>query len=285
MQRLVVVLAFIFAVLLGVAVAANLLGSKASPASTPPPASGSAASLPASSSVPPSAQPSESASASPSAPPSPTLSPTPVPTTSITFVQLGLDATTDANGITRAVSLVAQTGTVTVRLRTESGGNSVACLTADGQQLACHTGISSTLTGVIKKATSNVQVTLRGAASATPVVNVTITFPSAKPKVTIRNARFDGTDAPATNGLQVVTTPRVKGSYHVAAAWGGHPFLYEVDLIEQGGPGLRTVKPTTSATKVSLSFAVTPPHGWMIVLKNTENGFGVTPLTATFTWP
>ena len=115
--------------------------------------------------------------------------------------------------------------------------------------------------------------------------NVTIAFPSTKPKVTITHARFDGTANAAYNGLQVVTTPRAKGSYHVTANWGGHPFQYEVDLIEQGGPGLKTVKPSTGATRTSQGFAVAPPHSWMIVLKNTETGNGVTPLTATFTWP
>jgi hypothetical protein len=283
MQRLVLVLAFIFAVLLGVLVATNLLGGKGG-SSTPtasPSGSAAVASLPAPSSAPASASPSASASASPS----PTPTPTPGPTASISFVQLGLDAATDGNGTTRAISLVAQNGTVTVKVTTESGGNSQVCLVADGEQLACHTGVSSSLTSVNQKATSNFQITLRGDANATPVVDVTIAFPATKPKVTIRNARFDGTDAPVTNGLQVVTTPRANGSYHVGADWGGHPFQYELDLIEQGGPGLKTMKPATGATKLSQGFAVVPPHGWMIVLKNTESGFGATPLTATFTWP
>ncbi len=291
MQRLTVALAFIFAVLIGVFLATDLLGGKGSGTPTGSPSgSSAAASLPALSSAPSSAAPSASsepsASASPPPSPTPTPSPTPVPTAAITFVQLGLDAATDANGTTRAISVTAQTGTVTVQLKTESGGNSQVCLIADGNQLACHTGVTSTLTGVTKKASSNFQVTLRGAAGATPVVDVTITFPATRPKVTIRNARFDGTDAPATNGLQVVATPRAKGSYHIAADWGGHPFLYELDLIEQGGgPGLKTLKPTTGATKLSVSFPVAPPHAWMLVLRNTETGFGATPLVATFTWP
>ncbi len=286
MQRLVLVLAFIFAVLLGVLVATNLFGNGGSATPTTSPSRSAAAASTAPSSAPASGAPSASASASPSASPSPTPSPTPGPTAAITFVQLGLDATTDANGTTRAISLTAQPGTVTVDLKTESGGNSEVCLLADGNQLACHTGVTSTLSGVNTKATSNFQVTLRGASSATPVVDVTITFPATKPKVTIRNARFDGTDAPATNGLQVVATPRAKGSYHIAADWGGHPFLYELDLIEQGGgPGLKTVKPATGTTKLSQSFAVVPPHAWMLVLRNTEAGFGATSLIATFTWP
>jgi hypothetical protein len=203
----------------------------------------------------------------------------------IQFVQLKLDATTNANGTTRTISFAAQAGTVTVKLKTEAGGNSKACLLADGKQLACRTAVSGTLTGSTTKKTANYQVTLRGNAASTPVVDVTIAFPSTKPKVTITNARFDGTSNAVYNGLQVVTTPRAKGYYHITASWGGHPFQYEVDLIEQGGPGLKTVKPATGSTNTSQGFAVAPPNPWMIVLKNSQTGFGVTPLTATFTWP
>lgn len=285
MQRAVVVLAFIFAILLGILLATTLLGEK--PASSPTASpSGALASPSASGSSSPSGG-SASASAAPSASPTPSPSPTlkpGVPAT-ISFVQLALDAATDSNGTTRIITAVAEPGPVTVKLTTESGGNTQACLLADGQKVGCRTGITMTLTATNAKKTSKYQITLRGAGAATPIVTVTMTYPATKPKVTITNARFDGTDFPTTNGLQVVATPRAKGTYQVSASWGGHPFLYEVDLIEQGGPGLKTVVATTSATKVTQGFAITKDHPWMIVLKNSENGFGPTPLTATFTWP
>jgi len=289
MQRLVLILAFIFAVLLGILVATTLVGGKggtsptlapSAPASIAPTA-GTASGVAASPSV--SASPAASPSASASPKPSPT--PKPIALASIQFVQLALDAGTDPAGTTRTITFTAQTGTVTVNLATESGGNTQMCLYADGTQLGCRTAASGALAGKVVKATAAMKLTLRGAASATPTVTVSVRFPAAKPRVTIANARFDGTDAPKTNGLQVVMTPRAKGTEKVTATWGGHPFLYEVDLIEQGGPGLKQVKATTPATGTTQSFAVTPPHAWMIVLKNSETGFGPTPLTAVFTWP
>jgi len=285
MQRLVLVLAFIFAVLLGILLAMTLFGDKggSSKPSGSPSASLAASNPPSSagSSSGPSVGPSPSASASAS----PSPSPKPASPAQIQFVQLALDAATDANGSTRTISFAATAGTVTVKLKTESGGNTKACLFADGKQLGCRTAVSGTLTGSTTKKTANYQVTLRGNATSTPLVTVTIAFPATKPKVTITNARFDGTANAARNGLQVVTTPRAKGYYHITASWGGHPFQYEVDLIEQGGPGLKTVKPATGSTNTSQGFSVAPPNPWMIVLKNSESGFGVTALTATFTWP
>jgi hypothetical protein len=288
MQRLVLVLAFIFAVLLGILLATTVFSG---PTGSPSPTSSPTASLgpsvaPASS--PPSEAPSASsaaASPSPSATPKPTPTPKPIPAATVKFVQLKLDAGTDTGGKTRSISFTAQTGTVSVKLATESGGNTKMCLFRDGAQVACRTAVSGSLTDKLTKATANYRVSLRGSADATPVVTATIKFAAAKPKVTIVNARFDGTDSPATNGLQVVATPRTKGAYRVTANWGGHPFQYEVDLIEQGGPGIKTVKPSQGATSVSQSFTVTPPNAWMIVLKNTESGFGTTLMTATYTWP
>jgi len=286
MQRLVLILAFTFAVLLGILLATTLFGGKGgSSKPTAAPSSSLAASIPAGSSG-PSAAPSASAGPSPSASGSPSPSPTPVPAAKIQFVQLALDASTDTAGTTRTITFAAQSGTVTVKLQTESGGNTKACLFGDGKQLACRTAVGGTLTGTTTKKSSTYKLTLRGDGASTPVVDVTIAFPAAKPKVTITNARFDGTANAAHNGLQVVTTPRAKGYYHVNASFGGHPFIYEVDLIEQGGgPGLKTVKPTTGATTLSQGFAVAPPNAWMIVVKNTETGFGVTGMSATFTWP
>jgi hypothetical protein len=289
MQRLVVVLAFIFAVLVGVLAATSLFGGKgSSTASTSSPSTSAGASSTAAgapSGEAPSAAPSASASPSAAPTPTPTATPSKVPLASIAFVQLTLDATTDSAGTTRSIAFAAGAGTVTVKLKTESGGNSTVCLSANGKTPTCNTGAGLTLTGRSTAKSTNYSVTLRGAAAATPTVTATITFPAAKPKVTIRNARFDGTSYPATNGLQVVATPRSKGTYHMAASWGGHPFLYEVDLIEQGGPGLKQVVATTGATGTTQNFAVAPPNPWMIVLKNSETGFGATPLTATFTWP
>lgn len=292
MQRLVLVLAIVFAVLLGVLVATTFLGGGsgspgptatpaaiATPTGSAPPASPPQSALPSSSAVP-------SASASPSASPSAKPSPTPVPIAKIAFMSLKLDAGSDAAGADRVITWTGLVGPVTVQLSsTTPSGNAKMCLSADGKALGCRTASGGELTARVTKGTGNFKLTLRGAAAATPVVNVTISFPAVKPKVAITGARFDGTSTPETNGLQVVMTPRAKGSVHVSANWGGHPFVYEVDLIEQGGPGTKSLTNQGPATRVSQGFAVTPPNGWMVVVQNTESGFGPTPMNATYTWP
>lgn len=290
MQRLVLVLAIVFAVLLGILVASTFLGGGsgspgptststaiATPTGSAPPVSPSGSAVPSDSTVP---------SASASSGPSPTPSPTLAPLAKVMFVQLKLDAGSDTYGADRQISWQAQPGPVSVQFSASAaGGSTRACLIGDGKTLGCKTAVGGRLSATVTNKPSAFMLTLRGAAAATPVVQVTITFPAGTPQVAIANARFDGTAAPDLNGLQVVMTPRASGNVTVSAEWGGHPFLYEVDLIEQGGPGTKTLANQGPATKVSQSFAVSPPNGWMVVLRNIESGFGTTTVNATYTWP
>ena len=69
------------------------------------------------------------------------------------------------------------------------------------------------------------------------------------------------------------------------ADWGGHPFLYEVDLFDEGaGSGNATLANQGPSTKVDQALPVTPGN-WRLVLQNIEAGFGTTDLTATISWP
>ncbi len=302
MQRLVIVLAFIFAILVGLLLATTLFNgsgpaSTLSPsptaqgqASTPPASDGSASPAPSdgSGAIPSDVIPSESASPSASASASPSPSPTAAPLAVVTFTQLRLDATTDTTGADRVITFTGSgAGTVTATLSTLSTGGAASkmCLSANGKLLGCHTGTTAKLVATMKGTGVKFSLTVRGAAAGTPIVAVKVSFPAVHAAATITSARFDGTDSPDYNGVQVVVKPRANGDVKLVASWGGHPFLYEVDLIEQGGTGLQTLANQGPATKVSQSLAVVKPHSWMVVLQNIETGFGPTQLTATVSWP
>ena len=128
-------------------------------------------------------------------------------------------------------------------------------------------------------------LTLRGEGVEAPIVDVTITFPATAPAVIIAGARFDGTLYPETNGLVATVTPRRNGDLTLAADWGGHPFLYEVGLREQGGPGSVVLADQGPATRMAETLPITAPNPWKLVLENTEEGFGPTELDATIAWP
>jgi hypothetical protein len=71
------------------------------------------------------------------------------------------------------------------------------------------------------------------------------------------------------------------------ADWGGHPFLYEIDLFDENGgqgsttQGSQALEPSTNA---DTAMPVTAGN-WRLLLKNVEAGFGTTDLTATISWP
>ena len=301
-QRVILGIVFaIAAVLSGALIAALTAGGPASPTASPianvspstgaavspsaEPGSASPSSAPASETpgVSPSTTPSRSPSASPSA--SPTTAP--LRPATITFTQLKLDAKNDPAGLDRIITFQSQgPGTITAKLTSLSPqGTTRMCLSAGTTLLGCRSAASGTLTAKTTSPKVNFTLTMRGVAIDTPTVQMVLTFPATTPSAKIANARFDGTAFPDYNGLQALVTPRTDGNVRLVADWGGHPFLYEIDLREQGGTGSQTLANQGPAPRVDVPLPVSGTNKWKLVLQNSETGFGVTNLTATVSWP
>jgi hypothetical protein len=216
----------------------------------------------------------------------PSASAAPAPTATITFQALLLDAEDNPDGTDRVFTWASATGSVKAEITSVTPtGDLEMCLSTPDKELGCRTAGSGTLSAKTTKSRETFILTLRGDGIAQPSVDVTLTFPARKPKVAIGNARFDGTAYPDTNGIQAVFTPRQNGDVGVIAEWGGHPLMYEIDLIEQGGSGNLTHAPDQGNIGTDVDFAVTAPNPWKLVLQNIETGFGVTPMNASISWP
>lgn len=292
-QRLAVALVFVIAVVGGGALALVLLGgggdgTGASPSPSlaevvtePPGPTGTPSEVPSASSLP-------SPTIAPTETPSPTPTVAPGRNTVVVLTALKLDAKDDPDGLNRKLSFRSQgTGTVNVALRTISPvGTAVLCLSRDGKRVGCKTTAVGTITATTTTRNADFIVTLRGDGIFAPVVEVTITFPARNPSITITNARFDGTQFPDTNGLQVFVAPREAGEVTLDATWGGHPFSYEIDLLEQGGSNTSIVLADQGPSiGAQASIPVTPGNPWKLLLQNINDGFGVTGLDATISWP
>jgi hypothetical protein len=225
--------------------------------------------------------------ATPASTPVASGSPGPTALAELTFVGLKLDAATDPGGEARVVRFRSDgAGTVTASLASSSGqGTTQMCLLAGTREIGCKDWASGTFTGRTSRDHVNWTVTLRGSAAATPTVDVTVTFRAAAPSITIEHARFDGTASPDTNGIQARFEARRPGDARLVADWGGHPFLYEVDLFDEtGGSGNATLANQGPSTNVDEAFSVTAGT-WRLVLQNIEAGLGTTDLTAKISWP
>ena len=295
-ERLLIVAVFVIALVGGGILAMGVLGGGGDGGASPDPdaaASGSASPAPESAAPSVTAPPVESpsASAAPSATPGSTATPgsSAVPGEPATIVLDGLklDAKEDPDGKDRSVGLRTDgTGDVTATVSVVSPpANVVMCLGADGGQPDCITTTDGKLTAAAPAGGGDFVLTLRGEGVEAPVVDVTITFPATAPAVIIAGARFDGTLYPETNGITATVTPRRNGDVTLSADWGGHPFLYEVELREQGGPGTVVLADQGPATRMAETWPITPPNRWTVALRNAEDGFGPTEMDATIAWP
>ena len=242
-----------------------------------------------------STQPSPGASAEQSAPPATDASPSAAPSGSpgasapatLTFVGLKLDADQDPGGDARVVTFRSDgAGTVTAKLASTSPeGQTHMCFLVGTKDLGCKDWRSGTFTGKTSQAHATWKVTLLGRDFDTPTVDLTVTFQAVAPSVKIEHARFDGTASPETNGINARFSARGAGEARLVADWGGHPFLYEIDLFdESGGSGNVTLSNQGPSTNTDEALRVTPGN-WRLVLQNIEAGFGTTDLIATISWP
>ncbi|MEO8570617.1 MAG: hypothetical protein ABI553_02865 [Chloroflexota bacterium] len=205
----------------------------------------------------------------------------------MTFVGLKLDATTDPAAQQRVVTFASDgPGTITAKLASKTPqGTTHMCLLLGSKQIGCKDWASGTFTGKTSQAHATWQVTLVGNAIETPTVDLTLTFQSLAPAVKIEHARFDGTAFPDTNGIQARFTAAASGNARLVANWGGHPFAYEIDLFDEtAGTGDATLANQGPSTNVDQALPVAPGT-WRMVLQNIEDGFGVTDMTATISWP
>ena len=304
-QRLVVALVFVVAVVGGGALALMLsrggdAGASPSPAAQASPTAAGSPSAAASASLEPSASASAEASPSEEAPPTdtpseeapptdePTSTPRPttapgVPTT-VVVTGFQLDAEEDPAGVDRKLSFRSQgAGDILVATRVLSPQGSVAmCLFAAGEELECTSDGSASANTTKRR--EEFELRLRGEGIETPEVEITITFPARNPGLGIEGARFDGTDFPQTNGIQLLITARENGVLPLSASWGGHPFAYEIDLLQVDGSGSQVLANQGPSTGVDVTLPITIGT-WRLVLQNIDSGFGVTPLDVSLGWP
>jgi hypothetical protein len=271
-------------------------GSGTTSPSAPPIALGSPSvgpTLTPTESTPPSPSATPDATATPATDASPSAAPSGSPgataLATLTFVGLKLDAGADPSSEARVITFRSDgAGTVTAKLASTSPqGQTHMCLLVGTKEIGCKDMRSGTFTGKTSQAHATWMVTLLGTGVAAPTVDLTVTFQAVAPTVTIEHARFDGTASPDSNGIQARFTARTAGDVRLVADWGGHPFLYEVDLFDENGGQGSTDQHAVSQEPSTNTDQVMPvtAGNWRLVLQNTEAGFGTTDLTARISWP
>jgi hypothetical protein len=144
----------------------------------------------------------------------------------IVFTGLGLDADAknDPNGSDRTITITSDgPGPVTFTVTSVSkGGTAKLCDSVDGGGAYCVLGTTAkppvSNKGKADTAHSTWTLTLRGYGASAPAVDVSITWPSAAPKVRFDHGRFQGSPD-SLNGLTATFKPRAKGTLNVQSTW------------------------------------------------------------------
>lgn len=224
-KNISIVLGVVCALLIGVAGALMIVGHRGGSTAN---GSASPSVVVATDSAAPDSTPGSSASAPKSQVPTTPSGPTPTPgkpsPATITFEGIGVDASTDAKATTRTFTFVSDgAGPVTFGVTKISASGTVKlCINVDGSAFTCKIGSPSKLpsfpSGAADTAHSTWSVTLIGYGSSAPTVDLTFTWPTATPKVTLTHGRFQGTPD-AFAGFSASFKPRASGSINIQAAW------------------------------------------------------------------
>ncbi len=285
-----IILAVILALLGGITAAIVLSGGPR-PAVLPSPTTAASASNQPSGGVSPgtSSEPSNGASPSASAPGSPSPAPSPTPQanlTTITFTSMRLNAQKGANaGAARTFTFqTLGSGSVVATIKsTIASGRTILCLKPTGASALCRTSTGATLTYSTTRAKTNWVVTAIGTGTDSPTLDISLTFGADHPSVTLTNGRFDGAAFPL-DGATFRLTTRNAGTIGVVANWGGHAFDYAL-LIEPASTPPHGIAPSGNSTGVTASVPAVAHTAYNGTLVNQSDGFGLTALTMTVSWP
>lgn len=227
-KNLSIVLGVVCALLIGVAGALMIVGHRGSAGASPSPSSISdagptptddtSALTPLPSEVPASGGAPASGSAS--------ASPGTFPMANIVFNGLMLDAATDKSGNPRTFTFQTDgVGALNMSITKNSvGGSTKMCVKVDASAFNCQIGALPKFTKAYTDTPHSLwTVTIVGYGSSKPTVDLSLTFPTAAPKVTMSHGRLQGSTTAkvpeALNGFTATFKPRAGGGLNVQASW------------------------------------------------------------------
>lgn len=294
-----IVLGVVCAALIGVAGALMIVGNKGSgsnPTDQPGPSVIASDESPsASASVIETSTPS---SGSPEAP-TPSASATQVsgaqPAT-IQFQGLKLDSEKASGASARTFTFTSDgAGPVKVVVnRTSAGASTRLCLKVGTGKFACKVGtLPNFTTAMADGPHDSWTVTVIGYGTTSPTIDLTFTWPTLSPQVTLSHGRLQGSStagvSEALNGFSVAFTPRKAGQLNVQASWTVITADIDVTLLDDTTPPAVTVDDRLFSGVTYLNPAYTydvdPAKTYLLKLRNKSPDSGKPDLTAQIVFP
>lgn len=204
------------------------------------------------------------------------------------LADIGLDGAASESPIPRTITFEQQgPGPVSVSLAEVASGTVEICLGqgADGQQgRQCQVSEGGPIEAVTDATGTTIwTATLMGTSSQVSPVDLTVTFPSSAPRLSIADFRFQGTEFGSYNGVDITLRASIAGSSVVQAAWDAvRPFSLTID--EEGGGQVDQVIATDEA--VTREVQSDAGASYRVRIANAvEVDDEALFLSATFEWP
>jgi hypothetical protein len=293
-----IALGVVCAALIGIAGALMVLGNKGGSNPSEQPQSSeiaNAESPSADSSLLVTASPSSDQSSESSAPPSPTQV-TDASAASIQFQSLKLDAEKTSGASARTFTFTSDgAGPVKVSVnKTSAGASTRLCLKVGTGKFACKVGtLPNFLTAQADGPHDNWTVTLIGYGKTSPTVDLSITWPTVSPQMTLTHGRLQGSStagvAESLNGFNAVFTPRKAGVLNVQASWTSITADIDITLLDVTSNPSVTVDDRlfSSVTYINPAYTydVDPAKTYLIKLRDKSPDSGKPDLTAQIVFP
>jgi hypothetical protein len=229
---------------------------------------------------------------------SPTPTPPPAHVASVTFNDLQLDAMNDPLGKPRTFTFISDgKGAIVISIVKSSPAKTTTriCAWVDGSKPDCRTGTKVTYKGAYTDTAHSVWVvTVIGNQGATPVIDLTLSWPANTPRVEMTHGRLQGSSTPGVpdtlNGFTVTTTPKTDGNIGVSASWTNLTTDVRVttDQVVGSSSNLVDQKAYNGAQNLGspgYSFGVTAGKTYRLALRNLSTDSGRPDLTAVITLP
>jgi len=203
-----------------------------------------------------------------------------------------LDATDDPAHTVRTFTFVSDgPGLVQAQIISSDGGSTKLTLMVDlnPKSLYAQTGVTPKVAGRGDTQHSIWTVTLIGMHVATPTVDVTISWPTSNPSITLAHGRFQGTPSPnSQKGFTAEFKPRGAGQLSVLAAWPGTKANAQITLANVTGAASVIDDQTfsgVSSLDPAYSTSVVPSVKYQLLLLNTSPDSDRPDLSATISFP
>ena len=181
------------------------------------------------------------------------------PTARITFNEVVLDSNLDTGARPRSFSFVSDgPGRISVEIVASAPTDATrVCLSGDGGQPTCSSGATPTVSFYGLSSQSKWTATLASATEASPTIDVTLTWPSNKPSVTVTDVPFEGTpNRDSLRSLTATVTARTNGVLTVEATWPPAPLDATLTVAEVTPSGPVTV----DQASFKAASAIAPAH-------------------------